>query len=221
MSDLTTTRVKPDGSARTGNALALPRFEPTVPAERAREMVELDSELKKRVEAQVETFMQGLLAADVLGGDFRKRIDQVFKLGRKEIADATILNSSFLRKNYVGIEESPAYRAMTELRTIMEDLNPSRHGDLLKPTKILGLIPGGNKLKAYLRKFESADGQIEKLSHQLSVAQDDLERDAISIEEAKTQLWAAMQNLKAAAHFSEVLQERLRRTWKASLPSRR
>lgn len=210
MTDLTTAEEKSAGNTRADEDLTLPRFEPPVPTERAREMVELDPELKKCVELQVESFVQGLLTADVHGGDFRKRIDQLFKLGRKEIADATRLNSSFLRKGYVGIEKEPAFRAMTELRTVMEGLNPSRHGDLLKPARVFGLFPGGTRLKAYLRKFESAGAQIDKLSHQLSVAQDDLERDAISIEDAKTQLWAAMQNLKAAAHFSEILQNRLR-----------
>jgi uncharacterized protein YaaN involved in tellurite resistance len=77
------------------------------------------------------------------------------------------------------------------------------------PVKIPGLVPGGSRLKSYFRKFESASRQIDRLVHQLGAAQDDLERDAIAIEDAKVQLWAALQNLKAAAHFAQVLEKKL------------
>lgn len=172
-------------------------------------LVELDAELKKRVDAQAETFVQGLLAADVHSDDFKRRIDSAFRLGRKEVAEATRLNTAFLRQNYRGIESSPAYQAMAELRDIMDELDPGRQGNLFEPVKILGLIPGGTRLKAYFRRFETAASQIERLVHQLSAAQDELERDAIAIEDAKVQLWAALQNLRAAAYFAEVLQAKL------------
>lgn len=175
----------------------------------ADKLLSLDAGLKVRVDAQVEAFVQGLLAADVHSDDFKKRIDAAFRLGRKEIAEATRLNTAFLRENYRGIESSPAYHAMAELREIMDDLDPGRQGNLLEPLKLLGLIPGGNRLKAYFRRFETAATQIERLAHQLSAAQDDLERDAIAIEDAKVQLWAALQNLHAAAHFAQALQSKL------------
>lgn len=172
-------------------------------------LVELDAGMRARVDAQVEAFIQGLLAADVQGEDFKKRIDSTFRLGRKEVAEATRLNTAFLRQNYRGIESSPAYQAMAELREIMDELDPVRQGNLFEPVKILGLIPGGTRLKAYFRRFETAATQIERLAHQLSAAQDELERDAIAIEDAKIQLWAALQNLRAAAHFASTLQTRL------------
>lgn len=172
-------------------------------------LIELDAGMRARVDAQVEAFIQGLLAADVHGEDFKKRIDSAFRLGRKEVAEATRLNTAFLRQNYRGIESSPAYQAMAELREIMDELDPGRQGNLFEPVKILGLIPGGTRLKAYFRRFETAATQIERLAHQLSAAQDELERDAIAIEDAKVQLWAALQNLRAAAHFASTLQTRL------------
>jgi uncharacterized protein YaaN involved in tellurite resistance len=180
-----------------------------VAGEGARSLVRLDEGMKERVEQQADAFIQGLLAADVHSEDFKKRIDSAFRLGRREIAEATRLNTAFLRRNYRGIESSPAYQAMAELREIMDDLDPGRQGSLLEPVRILGLIPGGTRLKSYFRKFESASGQIDRLVHQLTASQDDLERDAIAIEDAKVQLWAALQNLKAAAHFAQVLQQKL------------
>jgi len=191
--------------------LTPPEFSPAVPPKKAQELAPLDENLKARVDAQVDAFVQGLLAADVHSDDFKRKIDSAFKLGRKEIAEATRLNTGFLKQNFRGIENSPAFGAMSQLRGIMDELDPGKQGDLLSVNKILGIIPGGTKLKAYLRRFESADAQIAALVKQLSAAQDDLERDVVALDEAKVQLWDAMQNLKAAAHFAERLQEKLSR----------
>ncbi len=189
--------------------LTPPEFSPAVPQAKAKELVPLDEGLRQRVDEQVDAFIQGLLAADVHSDDFKKRLDSAFKLGRKEIADATRLNTSFLKQNFRGIEDSPAFHAMGQLRGIMDSLDPGKQGDLFSTNKILGFIPGASKLKAYLRKYESADSQIAALITQLSAAQDDLERDVVALDETKVQLWQAMQNLKAAAHFAEAMQNKL------------
>jgi uncharacterized protein YaaN involved in tellurite resistance len=190
--------------------LTPPEFQPPVAAQAAGDVVKLDPELQRKVEAQVNSFVEGLMTADVHGEDFKRRMDAAFRLGRKEIAEATRLNTAFTRQSYRGIEGSPAFQAMNELRNIMDQMNPVRFGDLFEPTKLLGFLPGGDKLKAYFRKFESASTQIDVLVSRLAEAQDDLERDAIALEDAKKQLWNAMQNLKAAAHFSDLLQQRLK-----------
>ena len=192
------------------NILSAPDFSSPVQASAASELVNLDQDLKARVEAQAEAFVRALLVADVHGEDFKRRMDSAFKLGRKEIAEATRLNSAFTRQSYRGIESSAAYQAMSELRGIMDQMNPVRFGDLFEPSKLLGFLPGGDRLKAYFRKFESASRQIDVLVARLSEAQDELERDAIALEESKKQLWEAMQNLKAAAHFSQVLEKKLK-----------
>lgn len=192
------------------NILSAPDFSSPVQASAASELVNLDHELKSRVEAQAEAFVRALMVADVHGEDFKRRMDSAFKLGRKEIAEATRLNSAFTRQSYRGIENSAAYQAMSELRGIMDQMNPVRFGDLFEPSKLLGFLPGGDRLKAYFRKFESASRQIDVLVARLSEAQDELERDAIALEESKKQLWDAMQNLKAAAHFSQVLERKLK-----------
>lgn len=189
--------------------LKAPEFGEVLSAAQTRDMVALDAAMRGRIETQVDAFLQEMLGADVHGEDFKRRMDQAFRLGRKEIADASRLNSSFLKQSFRGLEGSAAYSAMSRLRDVMDNLNPGHQGDLLSSQKILGFIPMGNRLKRYLRKFESAGGQIEALVKQLNAAQDDLDRDVVAIEEAKTQLWVAMNNLKSAAYFAEVLQKKL------------
>jgi uncharacterized protein YaaN involved in tellurite resistance len=190
--------------------LTPPEFKTPVESDAASDLVQLDDGLKSRVEAQADAFVRALMVADVHGEDFKRRMDSAFKLGRKEISEATRLNTAFTRQSYRGIENSAAFQSMNELRSIMDRMNPVRFGDLFEPTKLLGFLPGGDKLKAYFRKFESASTQIDVLVSRLSEAQDDLERDAIALEDSKKQLWEAMQNLKAAAHFAHVLERKLK-----------
>lgn len=197
------------GSAPPPEGSTAPEFQQVVPARRAADMFALTPELTHKVEAQADAFVRALLAADVHGDDFKRHLDSAFRLGHKEIADATRLNTGFLQRNYRGLEESAAYKAMAELRDIMDNLNPGRQGNLFEPVRILGVIPGGDRLKAYFRKFESATSQIDALVEQLSAAQDDLERDVVALDETKAQLWSALQNLRAAACFAELLQRKL------------
>ena len=175
----------------------------------AQNIAPLDPGMGERVEVQVEAFIESLLAADVHSEDFRKRMDSAFKLGRREVAEATRLNSSFLKQSYRGITQSAAFDSMARLRTIMDDLDPGKQGDLMSANRIFGIFPGGTKLKAYLRRFQSAENQISALIEQLAAAQDDMERDVVALDEARVQLWAVMRNLTAAAHFAKVLGQKL------------
>ena len=182
-----------------------------VPAATLQQMgAEPDAALCQRIDAQVENFMQALSQADLRGEDFRRRLDAAFRLGRKEIAEATRLNTGFMRENFRGLEDSPGHRAMAELRHVLDELNPGRHGDLLAPVRWLGLFPAGTRLKAYLRKFESCGDQIDRLLLQLAAAQDDLERDVVALEETRAQMVDALRNLGAAARFARELQRRLK-----------
>lgn len=198
---VTTPAITADAAPQT-SAVAAPEF--------AGVGAELTPELRSRVDAQVAAFMQTLATTDIGGEDFRRRLDAAFKLGRKEIAEATRLNTLFLRENFIGLEHTAAYQAMAELRTLMDRLNPGRHGNLLGRVRWLGFIPGGTRLQAYLRKFESAAAQIDRLLEQMAAAQDDLDADALALDDTRQQLTAALRNLNAAAHFAQALQRQLR-----------
>lgn len=177
--------------------------------EKAPEMVPLSSETKAKVDAQLDTFIGGLLSEDFGTDAFKQKIDSAFRLGRKEIFDSAALNGRFMDKNFVGAEDSPAFKAISELRVLFDDLNPANAGDLLSANKIFGIIPFGNKLQAYFRKFEEAGDQIRKLMESLYSAQDEIRKDAIQIETTEQNLWEAMQKLRAAAYFAEQLDARL------------
>src|SRR4029079_17871100 len=140
----------------------------------------------------------------------KARLDGAFALGREEISNAAgLMQGRFLQRNFVGAEDSPAYKAIGEVRGLLDTLNPGKEGDLLQPNKILGVIPFGNKLKAYFRKYESAGGQLTKSIEQLYAARDDVQLDIADIDATRNKLWEAMQKLAAAAQFATTLDAKL------------
>jgi uncharacterized protein YaaN involved in tellurite resistance len=80
---------------------------------------------------------------------------------------------------------------------------------LLQPRKLLGLIPFGNKLEAYFRKYQSASEQLKTSMGQLYAARDDMQKDVVDIEATRGKLWEAMTQLAAAARFATTLDARL------------
>lgn len=186
--------------------LKAPEAPVPVDAARAPEMVPLDEAVKSRVDAQVDGFVELLLSRDVHGAEFKKSLDSAFRLGREEISSAAgLMGGSFQERNFVGVENSAAFKSINQMRGLLDKLNPGKQGDLFAPQKLLGIIPFGNKLQDYFRKFQSAGAQIQTAMGQLYAARDDMTRDAAEIEATKAKLWEAMRKLKGAIHFAERL----------------
>lgn len=198
-------------------AVAVPTFtlEPPevitpVPAAVSKTAVPLKPEVKAAVDDQVTRFVDALLKEDVHTDAFKAKLDSAFALGKEEISTAaSLMQGRFMQRNMIGVETSPAFKAMGDIRAQLDELNPGKEGDLLQPNKLLGIIPFGNKLQAYFRKFESAGDQLKTAMTQLYAARDDVQRDVADIEATRGKLWEAMQKLAAAAHFAETLDGKL------------
>ncbi len=172
--------------------------------------VPLPPETQSAVEEQVQRFMDGLLSEDVQSEAFKQKLDSAFALGREEVSVASSLMSSrMLQANFVGMEDSSAFKAIQEMRGHLDELNPGKQGDLFQPRKLLGFIPFGNKLENYFRKYQGASGQLQKSMQQLYAARDDMQRDVVDLEATRSKLWDGMQRLAAAIHFAETLDGRL------------
>ena len=201
----------------TASALSVPSFVLQAPEvitpiapQTSQTAVPLKPEVKAAVDDQVARFVDALLKEDVHTDAFKSKLDSAFALGKEEVSTAaSLMQGRFMQRNMVGVETSPAFKAMGDIRSQLDDLNPGKDGDLLQPNKLLGIIPFGNKLQAYFRKFESAGDQLKKAMTQLYAARDEVQMDIADIEATRGKLWEAMQKLAAAAHFSESLDAKL------------
>lgn len=175
----------------------------------ANQLVDLKSGRAEALDAQVETYVQGLLAADLGSDEFKAKLDAANALGRQSIANASALTGRFMDKSFVGFSDSLAFKTINEMRNVFADLNPARAGDLLSAHKLFGIIPYGNKLQAYFRRFDSAGGEIARLMRELRMAQEEIKRDLAALSDMEGQLWDGMGRIREAAYFAEKLDIRL------------
>ena len=181
-----------------------------VAVQAARDAVPLKPEVQQQVDAQVLRFIDALASEDLHSDAFKARLDGAFALGKEEISTASsLMQGRFMQRNFVGVEDTGAYQAINAIRSQLDELNPGNDGDLMQPRKLLGLIPFGNKLEAYFRKYQSAAEQLQTSMSQLYAARDDLQKDVIDIEATRGKLWEAMTKLAAASRFATQLDTRL------------
>jgi uncharacterized protein YaaN involved in tellurite resistance len=207
MSDTTTTTATPVATFQ----LQPPEVITPVPATQVQEAVPLKPETVKAVDDQVGRFIDALMQEDLHSDAFRSKLDSAFALGREEISTASaLMQNRFMQSNFVGMEDSPAYKAIAEIRGLLDELNPGKEGDLLQKNKLLGFIPYGNRLQAYFRKYQSASSQLQTAMSQVHAARDDMQKDVAAIDTTRAQVWEALQKLAAAARFATTLDSQLK-----------
>jgi uncharacterized protein YaaN involved in tellurite resistance len=207
MSDTTTTTATPVATFQ----LQPPEVITPVPATQVQEAVPLKAETVKAVDDQVGRFIDALMQEDLHSDAFRSKLDSAFALGREEISTASaLMQNRFMQSNFVGMEDSPAYKAIAEIRGLLDELNPGKEGDLLQKNKLLGFIPYGNRLQAYFRKYQSASSQLQTAMSQVHAARDDMQKDVAAIDTTRAQVWEALQKLAAAARFATTLDSQLK-----------
>lgn len=172
--------------------------------------VPLADDVKAKVDAQLDSFLKALTTEDVNSDGFRSKLDAAFALGRKEIADATTLSNAFTKQNFVGEADTPAYKAIAEMRSLFDELNPAKQGDLFTPTKFLGIpVPFGNKLARYLRRYESAESQMNSLYEHVATAKDEVARGVAELGTVRQKLWDGLAKLESVVYFITRLDSRL------------
>jgi uncharacterized protein YaaN involved in tellurite resistance len=131
-------------------------------------------------------------------------------MGRKEIADAAGQSNRFLDRPIKAIDSDTGIGTdLTELRRTVEDLDPSRRGNLLAPKKLFGIIPFGSKLRGYFDSYKSAQTHISTILARLASGKDELLMDNAAIDVERANLWKAMGRLEQMIHISKTMDARL------------
>ena len=197
-------------AAPVGFQLTPPEVVQPISNEVAKTAIPLPPELTQAVDAQVAQFIAALLTEDVQSDGFRAKLDSAFALGREEVSiAASLMQGRLMERNFVGTEDSTAFKALQDMRRQLDELNPCKQGDLFQQPKLLGFIPFGNRLQNYFRKFQGASAQLNSSMEQLYAARDDIQRDVVDIEATRAKLWEAMQKLAGAIRFAESLDTKL------------
>ena len=183
---------------------------PVIAAERASGLVPVSDDVQTKLQEKVEGYINDLLAQDVNSPEFGQRVDQLTSMGRKEIMEAAGQSNRFLDRPIRQMDVQSGVGAdLAELRRTVEDLDPSKKGNLMTKQKLFGIIPFGNKLRNYFDSYQSAQGHISGILGHLANGKDELLMDNAAIDVERQNLWKAMGKLEQMIVISKQLDGRL------------
>lgn len=194
-------------SAAESDTAAEAPLQPPAPPERvepeeAERKVPLDEGRQQELAQRAEEFVTGVVEAEPESEEFKGAVQSAHQMGNDYIREAANVSNRMLDKPVKAMDQgalsgdSDVSKSLLELRNTVEELDPSKRGDLFQPKKLLGFIPWGNKLRDYFREYQSAQSHIDAIIQSLYQGRDELQRDNASIEEEKRHLWEVMQKLE-------------------------
>ena len=195
-------------------SLEAPQPVAVVPQDEADQLVKLDLTKVPELDAKVNDFVMHVLQTPVNTSVFDEKVNAIHQLGSAEIrASAQIANRMLDRPaksmDKALFDNSPIAKSLTELRSVVEELDPSRQGSLSSPRKFLGIIPMGKSVQDYFRKYQSSQNHINAIIESLYHGKDELMKDNAVIEQEKVNMWALMQSLRQYIYVGKKIDERL------------
>ena len=203
----------PDGELTPPADLQLTPPQPVaaVQPESASGRVKLKPEDLADLDGQVRGFIDAMTGLDEQDPKFKDCVDRIHTMGNKDVEQSAGVSNRLLDrpvktlKNGLFDSGSDISRALVDLRTTVEKLDPSSQGDLFAPRKLLGLIPFGNRLNEYFDQYRSSQSHLNAIVETLKRGKDELLRDNAAIEQEKVNLWTLMERLEKYIYLGKKL----------------
>jgi uncharacterized protein YaaN involved in tellurite resistance len=164
------------------------------------------------LDAKVDGYIDALLGADAHSPEFAAKANDVRMMGDEDIRKAAetsnrLLNAPVRAMKEGGIAEgSKVSSTLLDLRRTVEDLDPKgRTGT----RRILGVIPFGDRINDYFRRYQSAQSHLNAIITSLAEGQDELRKDNAALNLEKKRLWETMGRLNQYVYIAERLDAKL------------
>ena len=180
---------------------AAPRIAPAV-----------DAAALPALDAKVDAYLQALLSEAPRSPGFAAKSADVRTMGDGDIRQAAetsnrLLNAPVKALQQGGLAEGSAVGAtLLELRRTVEDLDPK---EATGTRKLLGMVPFGDKVADYFRRYQSAQSHLDGILHALRDGQDELGKDNAALNLEKQLLWDSMARLNQYVYVAERLDAHL------------
>ncbi|TFB98699.1 toxic anion resistance protein [Cryobacterium adonitolivorans] len=205
--------LSPPDASEMALVLKAPDAPDIVVADDAPGMVPVPAERQQEIARQAREFVADVSSLDPRTPEFSAKIEGISALAGAEMVQSSGYSTRMLERSSTSVAgakrtgnsaQITVANTLGELRSTVEDLTPN-DADLGMGRKILGFIPGGNKLAKYFQKYESAQTQLDAIIKSLMSGQDELLKDNASLAGEKVQLWETMQTLSEYAVFAKAL----------------
>lgn len=182
-----------------------------VPVEAACGHIRLQPADLAQLDAQVSQFIDDISAHDSQAQQFKEAVARIHAMGCQEIESSAGVSNRVLERPVKALESgffdkgSQIGQGLIDLRRQIEELDPSRQGDLFSARKLLGFIPLGNRLTDYFDRYQSAQAHLNAIIESLKRGKDELMRDNAAIEQEKLSLWTLMERLEKYIYIGKAL----------------
>jgi uncharacterized protein YaaN involved in tellurite resistance len=193
----------------------------------AESMVPLDQSALPGLDQMVGDFVESVVGLDVRSPEFTQKTESIRTMGDADIRAAANVSNRMLDTPLRSMGRAGAFSTTSQVSNTLRDLR--RQVEELDPSKatgvrrLLGVIPFGDKLRDYFRRYESAQSHMNAILNSLYHGQDELRRDNAALEQEKVHLWETMQRLAQYVYVAEHLDASMTakvNTIKASDPRR-
>jgi uncharacterized protein YaaN involved in tellurite resistance len=172
----------------------------------------VDAAALPTLDAKVANYLATLLMAEPHSPEFAAKASDVRSMGDADIRNAAESSNRLLKSPVRALTEgglasgSKVGTTLVELRRTVEELDPA---EAQGARKFLGVLPFGDKLADYFRKYQSAQSHLDAILHALRDGQDELRKDNAALNLEKGELWVAMARLNQYVYVAERLDARL------------
>jgi uncharacterized protein YaaN involved in tellurite resistance len=177
--------------------------------------IQLDAATRAKLDVMVADFVVALTQLEVRDPKFRQRIADIQDLGNEEIKASAQVSSRLLARPVNTMKKgalaasSTVGSSLLQLRRQIDALDPGHQGDLFGTRKLLGWIPFGDRLQAYLARYQSSQSHINAIVAGLESGQLTLVRDNEDLELEKATLFEAMERLRQYIYLAQKLDSTL------------
>lgn len=195
--------------------LTPPAAVPAIPQDRAAGMVPVAKEQQDAIRTKAEAFVADLVSVDIRSPEFGEKVAQITNMGKREIVESSQVSNRMLDRPAAALEgtkgngvsaQAKVAGSLAELRQTVTDLDPGR-SDIRGARKLFGLIPGGDKLRAYFDRYQSAQKQLDAIMRALASGKDELGKDNAAIEAERANMWALMGKLSEYVTLAAALDQ--------------
>jgi uncharacterized protein YaaN involved in tellurite resistance len=173
---------------------------------------QVDTAALPGLDAKVEAYLGALMSQQPNSPEFAAKAADVRTMGDDDIRRAAETSNNLLKTPIKALKEgglsqgSKVGNTLLELRKTVEDLDPK---GAQGSKKFLGMVPFGDRVTDYFRKYQSAQSHLDAILHALYDGQDELRKDNASLNQEKQQLWDAMGRLNQYVYIAERLDAKL------------
>ncbi len=198
----------PPSAASASLTLTAPDPVAAVAPAQADGMVAVDTAAIPGLDAKVAEYVDGIVALDVHSPAFAAKAGDVAAMGDEDIRASADMSNRLLASPVRALKSGPMSQGgkvtatLVDLRRTIEDLDPKQ---ATGTRKLLGMIPFGDKVVDYFRKYESAQSHIDGIIKALYDGQDELRKDNAALEQEKVHLWETMQRVTQYIYIAQKL----------------